>query len=293
MKNAKVIFSSDRTATYFFCLPLTSIIWKKYIGFDPVCFLAGSEGEWLSDPLTQFVLDKTKESGAEIHFLGHVDQIGDGTLCQVSRAYGGCLEVEDDEYILTSDADMWPLNRQWFRQGANDKLLHLFYANAYGHEKYPMCYVGAAAKQWRDIMSVQRGDSLNGKLSEQLKTDLNSNSKFFECWNYDELLLGKKIKSWHNYPDGCHMIERGPTNDGPPVGRIDRYNWSFTSLTDVHIDAHLLRMVWQNENWSRTVGLLECLLDKTDFDWAISYRDKFTSYDIDTKTCIELVEKLK
>lgn len=271
----KVIYASDTNPIYTFCLPLTTIIWKKFIDFSPICFLTGDKELWQSD-INKLVLEKTLEAGAEIHFIGSVEGVRDGTLAQVSRLYGGCLDLDDEQYIITSDADMWPLNKAWFNQGDKSKAMQLFYANAYQHERYAICYIATKSKHWREIMDVNKNDSINKSLEKQIHGELGKDASFMHSWNYDENLFVKKVKEWNQYPHNCHMIDRGPTNDGPPVGRIDRYNWSFNGLNNCHIDAHLLRMPYLDNNWYKTYPVFGAILDK-DLEWAMDYRKKFLS----------------
>lgn len=285
----KVIFSSDTLPMYMFCLPLTSLLWKT-VGFEPICLLAGLENEWENNPLNKFVLTRTKETGAEIYFIGHVPGTNDGTVSQVSRLFSGCINLPEDEYVLTSDVDMWPLNKTWFHQKGNK--VNLFYANAYNHEKYPMCYIGTSIKYWREIMDIIPGKHINDSISHRIITGIGENASFMDSWNFDELLFGQQIKKWSGYPSECHMINRNPTRDGPPEGRIDRYNWSYPGYQDSLIDAHLLRMPWKTGNWELTYPILRDMLSNEEYNWCINYRKEFMNFNILTESSDLLLHKL-
>src|SRR5690606_5744916 len=105
---------------------------------------------------------KTQEAGADVILLPSRERstgIKDATVSQVVRLYAAAMNVSEDDYIITSDADMFPLSRDHFnQQGMEGDDVHLFYANAYAHMKdsvmYPLCYVGASVRTWRDIMQI-------------------------------------------------------------------------------------------------------------------------------------------
>jgi hypothetical protein len=266
MNNA--IFSTDMGPDYAFLVPITSLIWKKRIGFNPICFFVGTEAKWNDNGLTKFILEKSREAGTQAEFIDFIDGVKQSTIAQVSRLYGGCLNCNDDDYIITSDTDMWPINKSWFLQGQPDKKFHIFFANAYSPEiKYPMCFLGANAKYWRELMHVDQNSSVKIALEKQIYADLGKNSSDQEAWNYDEKLFGTLIQNFNGFPSNCHLINRAGR-------RIDRSDWSVPNQIDDIIDSHLLRPS-HHQNWKKIHDLLQKILSYEDFDWCCRYRNEF------------------
>jgi hypothetical protein len=270
----KVLISSDSNPMYLFFMPITSLIWKNFTKYEPIVLLVGNEADYNADPAKKLALDLTREITPHIHFIAPIEGVQDSNLAQISRLYIGTLDLPESTYVLTSDMDMWPLSTTFFHQQNWRKELHIFYANAYGHDKYPICYCGATVATWRRIMRVGKMDT-RAALVDQIMAGCGTNASADVMWNYDELLLGLRIKEWPGYPNLCHMIDRQPGPDGPPAGRIDRYKWQFDQFNHKLIDAHLLRPGYTRENWDHLVKLLKCLLKADDFNKMCNYKEEY------------------
>lgn len=286
----RVIYSSNENHDYFFYLPLTTLLWKELVNYDPIVLLTGTPKEWLDIPKRKLALEKTKQFGGDVYFLGNIQNVRSSTLAQVSRLYAGGLVLADDVYVLTSDVDMWPLQKNYFYQQDFQKKLHLYYANAYAPKiKYPICYMGAYVKVWREIMGLGNpylGDDtlyfqkktqytiMNSLLTDCITKNLPSTASAWENWLFDEELFGKVLQKWPGFPTQCQMIHR---NGGPPEGRVDRAGWQFDSLLPTHIDAHLVRPGYSGDNWVKIDKLLKALLDEVNYQKAIEYRGQFIS----------------
>lgn len=264
-KNKKrVIFSITENTDYSFYAPLTSMAWIRS-GFVPVVIVVGSFGEWCSDAKKQYVIDKCIEVGAEIQFIPRMEGLPDATIAQVARAYPYMFGYNDENYFLTADADMIPMSKIWFADVDYSKELHLFFAEAYGYSKYPMCYIGAKVKTWKEITGIE--------MQEQLKIDNVFDKKGMDLWCYDEDMLGKKINVWRNDVN-TQMIVRGRELSDMPKGRVDRGNWLFDKERTDYIDCHGLRPAQDGCNWDRINELMISLLPEKK-EWLHEYRTKF------------------
>ena len=239
--------ASDTNDVYSFFLPLVSIVWRKFIGYEPISLLYGSENDWLSNEKLRFILDNTKTT-SRVEFVAPVPPREIHAVTKISRFFACALsDIEPSDYILTSDVDMIPLNRGYFWQQDMSKKIHLFGADAYSEihkgivpPKFPACYIGAKAEDWKDVTGIS-----DKGFYEEFQPVMRIRSDELDD---DEMWVGSKIKH-HEYFRGdvisnngkytkgeCHLIIRTWPNGTPP-GRIDREHWRFLgdrSMIDCH-----------------------------------------------------------
>ena len=253
------VISSNPYPSYCFLLPITNYFWVNRVGHQ-VCNLL--TGVW-DKPWQQLALDKTKELCQDIHWLTTPEGYGSGTIAQVSRIFAGLLY--DNEYLITSDADMLPMSRYYFSM-KYDKPFVIYYSEAYNNLKYPMCYNGATASVWREVMNI------SGDINTAIETEINKHKDFVHIdsyrWGLDEHILGNKIKSWSGYPDKCEMLFRGGSE---PKNRIDRAKWYWQNVNDA-IDCHCFLPAY-SEKWIQFFNLfIACDLGQR---WIENYRNEF------------------
>lgn len=57
---------------------------------------------------------------------------------------------------MSTDGDMWNLDRAHFHTRSPKHSVQLFYANAYSAQRapvmYPICYIGTTSQRWQEIM---------------------------------------------------------------------------------------------------------------------------------------------
>lgn len=278
--NKKVILSSDTNPNYCFFLPVVSLVWQKVMEYCPVVIVVGSKEKWLQNGLNKFILNKSREIGAEIYFINSMEGHRDSTIAQVSRLYAGMLGYAKDTYLLTSDIDMLPLSKEFFSKQDFSKKVHLFYGNVYQGQKFPISYIGANLDVWLQIMQKVVSqprvsltvDILYDCIQEQLDAGLGKNADDWTAWNYDELLFGTRIREWKANLEGCQIIER---YGAPPIDRIDRSNWQFNGSIAGKVDAHLLRPGYTQENWQRIKLVLRILLPDEFYRWVEDYYVEF------------------
>ena len=278
------LFSSSLNEDYAFYLPLTVRMWSGVCGFGSIINLVGEPSEWSAGKFG-VALDEAKAQGAEIEFIPRCIGHQDSTVAQVSRLYAGALgHLPDSVYVMTSDADMFPMSRDFFHATDPGKPLHILYANAYTRQhngrtireqKYPICYLGATVGVWKQIMRLgskpfpqELQDQLDGGLSRDRKPgDMGA-------WNYDELLFGVRAHEWSGIRNAQMRDRRG----GPPADRIDRSGWQNDPETIKRAaDAHLLRPAQSDANWPRVRQLIESRLGGEAAAWADGYRQKFVA----------------
>jgi hypothetical protein len=272
----KVLFSTDNNPFNFFLMPIASLVWRKFAKYHPMICIVGDESEWQSDAKRRIALDFTKEITQSINFVPRVPGFTDEHLAQMTRLYACCLSLPDTTYVLTSSVDMIPLSTTWFHQQNYNKDLHIFFANAYRHEKYPICYCGANINTWRRIMKVGEG-SIHAALTYQLNAGPGPDAPAEIMNTYDELLISLRIREWPGYPNQCHMIDRATGPNGLPDGRLDRVNWQPHGFNNQLIDCRPVQPAYILEHWQKIVEILRAILTPKDLLRCVNYRDQFAN----------------
>lgn len=291
-KRSVAVISTTVDDLYLFFTPLTSLIWSYLMDYDVACVLVGPDPR--QSPLHFAVLNATLRVGVDVFWIPSVPDVPDATASQVARLFVPLLYA-DDTYVLTSDNDMWNLDRAHFAQrDADAGTVMLFYGNAYPGRvppMYPICYIGMRAALWRTIMSnavpalLLRGAPLD--LDEVTRDIIRAGERRYGAewntankavsprWYYDQILFGEAIDRWPGHPSKCRIVVRRPGLD-----RLDRGRWQFRDERDLagKIDAHLLRPGFNDENWPRLQRLWAALFRGADtrfVQFAASVRDLF------------------
>lgn len=265
------IFSTNTNISYSFLLPITCLFWKRITDYEPFCFLVGNQEEWLENSINKYILNSCPN--LRYLYIKNIEEIQSSTVSQVSRLFYSCISNEE-EYILTSDIDMFPLDRSWFNQFDLNYDFNIFFANANNHERYPICYLGGKTNIWKNIMNIEN-ENINQYIENYILKNINKNTGQKEVWEFDETLFVNQIKKWNGYSNKCQFIERKTTPDGPPFGRVDRYNWIKSLYQNEYVDAHIFRNAWEDENWVNVNQLLHKFLTKEDIDFCNDYKNKF------------------
>ncbi len=245
-----VAISADPNELYSFFLPLVARAWDEYIGYRPIALLYGDPERWNADPKSAFVL-KSLEGHAEIAFVKGVPGFRVSTVMQTVRLYPSAFEwVGSQDYILTTDVDMVPLEKAYFSSQDPAKRFHLFGADAYadlmgGEEpsRFPLCYLGASAGDWRSVMGIQTAD-----IDHELAYGLEGRP---DRWTNDEEFFAERIIPHPLYQgpleaEGTHFrrgdvqLLRREWTCGRALRRVDRVAWGFHGEKDL-IDCHAVR----------------------------------------------------
>jgi hypothetical protein len=266
----RIVVSTDQNAMYSWFVPLSCLMWRDVVGFKPLVLTVG--------PVDGWILDRAASVGADICAVPSIDGVGSAGLAQLCRLYAYLLNAaEDDDYLLTVDIDAWPMQRAIFQPSGAD--LDLMYPGWCLPNAYPIGYIGAKKRIWREVMGVADGDIKQAVMAlwkqdevSRRRLEMPTADPFF---NYDELLVTDRIRAWqHEYPTRLtHETIRQGSN--PLPDRLDRIAWPDSPCHEGMVDAHLLRPGWLPENWVRIRPLLEQLLSPHWLQWADGYRDEW------------------
>ena len=238
---------------YAFYLPIINRIWTE-LGFKMIPLLVGDKSSW-SNPWQSLVISKLSNI-VWLESKGY----NQGTLAQVARLFA-FEHINTNDTLMLSDVDLIPLSRTWFNQSQPDKL-NLYFANAYNHSKYPMCYVDAPKDIWQEIMTEPMDEAMNRA----------------NHWGWDEEYMGYKIQAWSGYKNKCkckcNFINRIHLPKAPcPERRLDRNCWDFNGEIGNLIDCHGFRPCYDGQEWILTNILLRRL--NIEYGYITDYREKF------------------
>jgi hypothetical protein len=281
MKRAVVSSSADNI--YGFFTPILGRLWRDLIGYKPLFILFKDEDEWTRSPDTAFILKTLKDDGHEVIFINPVAGYRTSTVMQLSRVLAAAIpSVADDDYLLTSDADMLPLNRSYFHQQDPNYRFHIFSADAYADiahgqhsPKYPMCYLGTEARYWKEIMGIKTQDidvEAGRALQGRLDTWHNDEEYLVSCLWRHPFHAGRIEKTKDHYAIGsCELFMRGWDASGIAFKRLDRAAWSYENNQDA-VDAHFFR-----PGYTERACLLKLIsvFYPSSLEWVTNYIDTF------------------
>lgn len=255
--------SVDANPVYAWFVPLCALMWRHVAGFETSVLVVDSPDRALDPRLER----RMAEAGALVRRCG-VPPTGAAAASQLVRLFT-CVApgVEPDDYLVTADADAWPLASAPFQpSGAPVDLLYPDAADRAETPYFPMGYIGARASAWREFMGVTTSTP-EGALADLYRSDATLLAGH-TGWNYDETLVTRRLKAWPGLASARVVRRRGD----PPVDRVDRAAWPARPLADGAVDAHLLRPGWTDGSWPRLRPLLEARLPAAWLSWADGYR---------------------
>jgi hypothetical protein len=280
-----VVNSSDLNDVYSFFMPIMSILWKR-LQYEPISLLYGDESVW-SSPKDKFILDSIRKY-SKVSFVAPAPGYKSSTVMQVSRLFPASLSyMTDSDYVLTGDADMFPLSATYFNQQDLSCKFNIFSADAYADiakglqpPKFPMCYLGATVGNWKDVMGIKTNDislEVQQSLVGRADTWYNDEEYFTSKIMNHKIYEGHIIKKGNSYYKGdCQLMVRGGFADpgSRAYKRLDREAWYFRGETDL-IDSHSLRPGYK---WIKAITDLLKVYYPADMPAINSYINEFMRF---------------
>lgn len=261
------VISTTYDNKYFWYLPLTTWVWNK-LGVDVVCFFPSMRfnGEQHKiDLINKFIEQQNLK--VSLHYFSCPEN-KEATYAQCSRLYGACLDLPEDEVLISSDIDMLVFS-DIVCQANGDKI------TSYGfdltpEEQLPMCYATAKVSTWRRIMQI------DGRSYQQCLDDLLGH---IECegfrgnyWAKDQNELASKVfatKDWFLVPrakPGTQFADRRYDRDDAYI--LDR-------LSPDTIDYHMNRPGYEDCNFDIIMQVLKYHFPDEDFGWLVEYNEAY------------------
>lgn len=259
-----VVISADQNPDYAYYLPLTCALWEKF-GWEPIVFYRGDtyDNHWTTLA--------TNKCGELCFDVDAINGVRNATIAQVSRLYAATLNfVEDDDLIMTADADMLPLSDYWH---PNPTKITYYGRDLTGYGEIPICYISMTKTRWIEVMCLTKMDH-----NEMIKRDLTNHPNvksddFYKWWGIDQQIITQRIDDVQFEKE---FIKRGQLSNGFARGRVDRGAWSLDHKQ--FIDAHLFHQIYhkgREQYFEKTLDLLYHIWPDEDWTWFISYTHKF------------------
>ncbi len=302
-----VCFGSSTMTDYAFLAPLTALMWRDVIGHTPRVFLVGTKSEWVSLGRTRAAVEALEHHRIEHQFVDRFQALKDrpevyqdSTVAQNIRQHASSdPSIPDEQWVMMSDADLWPLRREFYHQheGAAERAV-LLYSNGdhfqgkdetlakidadagIDWQSIPTCHVTMRACEWRDLYHPVTGDILESTRNTLDKYLLPTMKKFparagWEMWMSDQRIVTERLcrQSW--FPSEIRFVER---RGHSPVDRLDRgcpHDWYSDHFDkDRWTDAHMHKGSHSDEKWADIRPILSALLPQH-LEWAEGYRNEY------------------
>lgn len=271
----KSIISTTYDDKYLFFLPLVTFAWNK-LGVDVICFVP--RNVYSKDvgyniitinkvSLINKVIDDNKLSC--IFYTFETPEHKEATYAQCSRLYAACLDLPEDEILVTGDVDMAVFKVPEYEYGfeftvTGDDLVPV--------GQYPMCYVSAKVKDWRNAFDLH-SKTYQEKLDELLSSVECENMRG-NYWSADQEQLYNKII----ISDSMCTVARTNGQNQFATKRYDRDDaYLLDRLSLDTIDYHMPRPGYEENNFNQIMTVLNFHYPGEDFTWLKEYRDKYVS----------------
>ena len=287
----------SRFLGFLFYLPLTSLSWRR-LGYLPVIYIVGKKSDWNTIPVLQVVRDECKRVGARVIIIENNSRY-QITITQVIRLYASSTDFfqNKDGFILTSDADLWPIHTSLFTQsctGHEDTHITVYNYKCCGFIKetdnvkriirhLPMSNIGMTRDTWRQVMKLDpktvirtANDILEHLTSNNITLSGEDGKRKTFIWFVDQRLISRRIYEYLNENTMVSFLGKMPY----PRHRLDRSNWYVPETLEGVVDAHLPSPAYREDIWLAVRPLLELLFSDEELQKCDSYRSAFL-YSID------------
>lgn len=284
----KCVISTTYSDTYLYFLPIVTFCWNK-LGVDVICFMPDIKNTFPPDlnvlKTKQLVTGTIKDVGGlslsnapYSQYYFSCPEHKEATYAQCSRLYGACLDLPEDEVLITGDVDMavfaginWFINPiiEGVPKNVVDYSLSIYGCDLVPENQYPMCYARSSVKGWRSKMNIDgRGYQ---KCLDDLLGEIECESFRGNYWGKDQ---GELYLSNRSHP--TIEVTRARPNTQFADHRVDRddTNWR-AYVNDDLIDAHLWRNGYEEQNFANILELLRMKFPNEDFQWLIDYTQQY------------------
>lgn len=259
----KAIISSTYDNNYLYFLPIVTWCWNK-LGVDVICFMPYLQTADENKKI-DLINDTFRYLGIKPKYAGFAaPEHKQATYAQCARLYGGCLDLPDNEKLITSDVDMAVFRLPQPYMGS----FHVWGFDLVPERQYPICYIAGYAESWRKAFGVKTyQESLDSLLGEIEAEHFRGN-----YWGKDQ------EEAWNKIHDENTVIlePRARPQTQFAMNRVDRDDayWRERLNPDL-VDAHLWRPGYTDEAHANIKELLQYMYPIDDFGWLDEYRNKY------------------
>lgn len=253
------VISTTLHSHYLISALIACDIWSIAFGHSPILYVCVPPGDRDDPRLPDSELSRIMDDArCETHFVTSPLGIQPCNVAQVSRLFAAHhSRSADDDILLTTDADMLPVDAQWTRlvsEPPEDGFVTIGYDAYRPAKRLPMCYIAARAATWRKhfrAVPMTMADCCREVIRSMTGSE---EVKRWQGWEVDEALAGQIVLALP--PDRVRHIERKYPN-GMADWRMDRANsgesWAYQ---EGMWDAHLPRPLSDTGPWQSLQRLL-------------------------------------
>ena len=264
-KFAIISASLESKDNYMFNLPMVCLSWRR-IGFEPIVLIVNSSLSSSSNnpqaDLTIHYLNLFKIRIIFIESLNEYEKI----VSMLVRIFAGLiLNLSDNDILITSDSDLYPVNRKYYEiinnnnnNNNNNESIYVWNAFCCGYFKhdnenyrmYPISSIAMSKLKWRQVMQLnnETNNELNGdfilkKIAQTFNVTIfikknNQIIKGDQVWYLDQTWISINIKKYlkKNSKNLIRMPYTGLRLDRA----MSKHKWkkalalNFHSITDCH-----------------------------------------------------------
>lgn len=257
------ILSATENDLYAYPLPIVVWSWHK-IGIKCIVFTPERVGNKIE-------LAKQVCGDMATFYTFKCEERKEATYCQTSRLFGATVCDDENEILITGDADLAVFGNEfdYFKDGE----VRVIGADLLSEDmkQFPMCFIGMPVKKWKDIFCLN-GDTLQSALDDTVG-NLESATFRGDFWGYDQWLAHETIvRSGVNVfkNSRAKMPERFATR------RYDRDDqFILERLSPDMIDFHLPRPGYEPQNFEIILKILQYHYPNDDFTWLRTYNEQY------------------
>ena len=276
----KAVISSTYDSKYLYFLPIVTFCWNRF-GVDAICFMPEIKDffKFESGILTEIDFDNDKRVKLINETMIHkgmkfsmprfsAPEHKEATYAQCSRLYGACLDLPEDEVLITSDIDMAVFKVPPFAHLGGFTVLG---ADLVPDGQLPMCYATATVKDWRDAFELN-GITYQQALDRLLGED--ECQDYRACrWSVDQEQLRIKI---FNSNGSINLLTRSNGQNQFAQNRYDRDDqFILDRLSPDTIDFHMNRPGYEEKNFEIILTILKYHYPQDDFEWLKKYTEEY------------------
>jgi len=277
----KAVISTTFDDKYFHFLPLTTWAWNK-LGVDVICFMPKLTADYGDNKKFDLLMKTKRDNG--LNFCCYefdAPKHKEATYAQCSRLYGACLDLPEDEILISGDVDMLMLKLPPFTEG----LFSVVGADLVPDKQVPICYLIASVKQWRSTFDLQyaaASELPNEIITIKTKTYQNALDELLgdiECesfrgnyWGKDQEEAYNKISKRFAYTN----VSRAKEGTQFASNRYDRDDAFILDRLNLDtIDYHMNRPGYEPQNFEIILKVLQYHYPQESFDWLIQYTEQY------------------
>lgn len=272
----KAVISSTYDDKYLYFLPIVCFCWQK-LNVDVICFMPKfvhyEKGQEALDVAKRIKLVEDtvmNHCSSKSNMLAYFDapEHKEATYSQCSRLYGACLDLPEDEVLITSDIDMAVFKVPPFAHLGGFTVLG---ADLVPDGQLPMCYATATVKDWRDAFELN-GITYQQALDRLLGED--ECQDYRACrWSVDQEQLRIKI---FNSNGSINLLTRSNGQNQFAQNRYDRDDqFILDRLSPDTIDFHMNRPGYEEKNFEIILTILKYHYPQDDFEWLKKYTEEY------------------